>query len=273
MGGFQQPGHGLFDLFIRHQDDIAHQPAHDVQGHLRRHPGRQTLGDGVERIVPDDFPGLPGFRYRGRPCGLNPYHLCAGVAFCRDNGRAANAAAQADRDNYRVGRRFLVEYFVGHGADSGDQHGLVGGMYVTQSSLLRQLLAIELRLVEILAMLDQFGAQRPHGVDLSRVVVLRHDQGATDAELPRRISQRLPVIAGGATDDALLHRLFGQAAHQVDAAAHLERPGGLVVLVFQQVAETEPLFQQRPFIQQGRTQVLIYPLAGLGYVMVARRSH
>ena len=48
---------------------------------------------------------------------------------------------------------------------------------------------MELRLVKILAMLDQFGAQGAHGLDLPRIVVLRHHQGTTDAELPRRVRQ------------------------------------------------------------------------------------
>ena len=75
------------------------QPAHDLHCHLRRHPGRQALGDGVERIVADHLPAPERFGYRGRARGLNPDHLCSRAAFCRDDGAAANAAAQADRDN------------------------------------------------------------------------------------------------------------------------------------------------------------------------------
>ena len=146
-------------------------------------------------------------------------------------------------------------------------------MHVTQPLLLRQFFAMELGRVKILAMLDQFGAQCAHGLDLPRIAVLRHHQGASDAELPRRVSQRLPVIAGSATDNAPLLLICRQAAQQVDAAAHLERPGRLVVLVLQQVTESQPLFQQRPFVQQSGAQVPVYLFAGLYYVFIINVEH
>ena len=81
------------------------------------------------------------------------------------------------------------------------------------------------------------------------------------------------MVAGGATDNAPLLLFCRQAAHQVDAAAHLERPGGLVVLVLQQVTESQPFFQQRPFVQQGGAQVPVYLFAGLDYVFIINGEH
>ena len=46
-----------------------------------------------------------------------------------------------------------------------------------------------------------------------------------------RVGDRLAVVAGGRRDDAPAQLVRGQLRHQVDAAAHLERPGRQVVLV------------------------------------------
>src|SRR5262249_11685742 len=53
---------------------------------------------------------------------------------------------------------------------------------------------------------------------------------------------------------ALVH--VGQPRHQVDAAAHLERGGRRVVLVFEEEAATEQRRQRGPFVERRRVHVL-----------------
>ena len=81
------------------------------------------------------------------------------------------------------------------------------------------------------------------------------------------------MIASGATDDASLFLRGGQAADQVNAAPHLEGPRGLMVLVFEQVTEAQPLPQQGPFVQQGGPQVCVHRVAGPDDGVVIEGEH
>ena len=273
MGRLQEPGHGLFQLVVRHQHDVADQLAHDLQGHVRRLAGRQPLGDGGDPVVLHHLACFEGFRHGRGPCGLHPDDSSAGVAPGRDDGAPADAAAQADGNEQHIGRRLLVEDLLGHGADAGEQIRFIGGMHITQSPFRYQLFATALGLVKILAVLNQFRAQGLHGAVFAGVVVFRHHQCAGHAEAPGGVGQGLAVIASGATDDASLFLLGGQAADQVNAAPHLEGPRGLMVLVLEQVTESQSLPQQGPFVQQGGPQVCVHRVAGPGDIAVIEREH
>src|SRR5262245_21079740 len=87
------------------------------------------------------------------------------------------------------------------------------------------------RLVEVAAELDQLGAIRAHRRVLLRVVAERHDDRAGNAFALTGERDRLAVIAGGRGDHTAPF-VGAETRDQVDAAADLERPGRVVVLVF-----------------------------------------
>src|SRR5437016_2331582 len=90
-------------------------------------------------------------------------------------------------------------------------------------SCAREPLALDARLVEVDAMLDDGRAVRAHRGQLQRVrAARRHDRDRYAERLPG-IRERLPMIAGRSRDDAVLRG--GIATEEVEAAAHLERGG------------------------------------------------
>src|SRR5438552_1084815 len=101
-------------------------------------------------------------------------------------------------------------------------------MHVPQPSLVLHLLDPLAGLVEIPAELDDLRAERAHGAVLLRIVPGRHDDRAGDIFTLTRERNRLTVVAGGRRDDASPVD-GGQARHEVEAAADLERAGGVVV--------------------------------------------
>ena len=96
----------------------------------------------------------------------------------------------------------------------------------------RQFLAVQLGFVVDRATLDDLRAHTFHGSNLARIGLFGNDDNGPDAEETRGIGNRLPVIAGGGGDNAALALLRTKLGNKIDAAAHLEGPYRLVVLVF-----------------------------------------
>src|SRR5262249_46763709 len=161
-----------------------------------------------------------------------------------DQRRAADAAAQADRHKDNIRRLQLVEDLQRAGADARDQVGLIGGVDVAKSLAPGQLLAVDTRLVEIAAVLDDLGAKSTHRRHLVGVIHGWYDQDAAHAEQSGRPGQRLPVIARRAAEDAAPLLLVGEPRNDVDAAADLECRRRRVVLVLEVVPAAEQARQR-----------------------------
>ncbi len=89
---------------------------------------------------------------------------------------AADAGAEADRhiDGIEIGDR--AEKFVGVGRDPDDEVA-VEGRHELVAAIAREGRGLLLRLVEIAAVLDQFGAEAAHRRVLLRGIAVRHHDG------------------------------------------------------------------------------------------------
>jgi hypothetical protein len=76
-------------------------------------------------------------------------------------------------------------------------------------------------------------APQPRSARLGRVDRLGQHDLAAGAEAPRRIGQRLAVVAGGRGHHAAAALLRAHPGQQVEPAAHLESTSGLHLLVLE----------------------------------------
>ena len=103
-----------------------------------------------------------------------------------------------------------------------------------------------LRPPEVLAMLDQLGAERAHGVVLLDRIAPRHVDHGRNAMAAGREAQALPVVAArGGDDPGRIGALALQPVKIDQPAPHLEGADRRVVLLDHDRG-TQPLRQQRP---------------------------
>ena len=109
------------------------------------------------------------------------------------------------------------------------------------------------RRLKILAMLDQFGAERAHGAVLLDRIAVRHIDHGRNAVAAGREGEALPVIAARGGDDPGRVRPLALQPVEIDQpAAHLEGADRRVVLVLDHDGRAEPLRQQRPRMRRRR---------------------
>ena len=117
--------------------------------------------------------------------------------------------------------------------------------------------------VEVLPVLDQLGAERPHRSELDRIGVLGDADPGGDPEEPRGVRDRLPVVAGRRRDQPAPPLLLAELRHEVHAAADLERADRLVVLVLHPDLGAEQLVETRVRIERCRPEMRADPPARL----------
>src|SRR5438128_12325039 len=146
-------------------------------------------------------------------------------------------------------------------------------MHVAQALPLSDGFTMLSSLIVISAVLDQFGAEGSHGRYLVGIALSGDDEQTANIEKPARISQRLPVVAGRASDDSSAFLLLRQSRDQINPAADLKRRRGSVILVLKVEAAAEQLRQCRPFVQRCGFQVTMHDWLGGQHVGVARWLH
>jgi hypothetical protein len=116
-----------------------------------------------------------------------------------------------------------------------------------EAALLGQLRRKLLRVIEIAAVLDQFGTEGPHrGILLDRVAARHHDRGM-HPEVTRRERETLAVVPPGRAEDAADVRTLSCKAVEIDeTASHLEGADRRVVLVLHDDRAPEPPGEKRP---------------------------
>ena len=98
--------------------------------------------------------------------------------------------------------------------------------------------------LKVLAMLDQFGAERAHGAVLLDRITLRHIDHGRNAVAAGREGKALPVIAArGGNDPGRVRPLPLQPVEIDQPAAHLEGADRRVVLMLDHDDRAEPLRQ------------------------------
>ena len=96
--------------------------------------------------------------------------------------------------------------------------------------------------LKVLAMLDQFGAERAHGAVLLHRIAARHINHGRNAVAAGRERKALPVIAArGGNDPGRIRPLALQPVEIDQPAAHLEGADRRVVLVLDHDGRAEPL--------------------------------
>ena len=107
--------------------------------------------------------------------------------------------------------------------------------------------------LEVVAMFDQLGTERPHRAVLLDGIAMRHIDRRRDAGAACRERQAPAVITARRRDDAGHVGLLALEPVEVDEpAAYLEGADRRVVLVLDHDRTTEPLRQQRPGVRRGR---------------------
>ena len=154
----------------------------------------------------------------------------------RNDARARGPAPSADGDDDRVGLRLLREDLERDRADAGDELGLVAGVDVAVAVENGELLAVRACVVEVPTVLDDVGAERADRGDLDRIRVLGDADRRLHPEETCGVGDRLAVVAGRGGDEPSPALRGIELRDEIDAAAHLERADGLVVLVLTQVS-------------------------------------
>jgi hypothetical protein len=108
--------------------------------------------------------------------------------------------------------------------------------------------------LEVLAVLDQFDAQRAHGGVLLDRVAVRHHDGRGQAMAARREAQRLAMVAARGADHVARPGLLARQRLEVgQAAADLEGADRRVVLVLGPQLRAQAPLEQRPgVLRRGR---------------------
>src|SRR4051795_10395420 len=246
----QRQPDAISELVFAQRHDVVQLTLEDAEGQIERDARRHPLRKRRRRVADDASAGAPGARERVGGRGLDADNGRAAADPRPHDRAAARAAAAADRDEDGVDVRLLLEYFQTISTDAGDEQRFVGGVNVAEPALVLQLLDLLARFVEVAAALDQLGAIGTHRGVLLGVIAERHDNRARYALALTRERDRLPVVARGRGDHAAA--LVGaKARDQVRATAHLERAGGIVVLVLH--PDVEPgLERQQRMAQQRR---------------------
>ncbi|HEY7794295.1 MAG TPA: hypothetical protein VIA10_09840 [Gaiellaceae bacterium] len=256
----------LADLLLGHEDEVVEVLPEDPLRQLERHPRREPLGVRLH-LTREQLARLPGAEGCGRRLRLDADDLDVGSNPLGDDARSGRAAAAPDRDQDHVHLGQLLEQLERLGADAGDQVRLVPGVDVAVPVLARERLAVLTRLVEVPAVDDQLGAERRHRVQLHRVRVLRDADAGGDAEQPRRVGDGLPVVPRRRRDQAPPALVLRELRHEVHAAAHLERPDGLVVLVLHPHVRVQQPVEPGVREERRRTQVRPDPLGRVADVV------
>src|SRR3984885_12622666 len=239
---------------LRDQDEVVEFVPQNLLRQLERGARGQSLGQGgvgarAQRAR------LPGPLRRRGGLGLHADDLNRRPDRLGHDAGASGPAAAADRDHDDLGVRLRLQDLQGVGADPGDQRGLVARVDVAVAVLGGQLLAVLAGLVEVAPVQHHLGAEGLHRLHLHRVGLLRCAHDRAHAEQVRRVGDRLAMVAGRRRDHARAALRRAELAHQVHAAADLERADWLVVLVLDPGPRAGQLVERRIAIQRGRAQV------------------
>ena len=118
---------------------------------------------------------------------------------------------------------------------------------------LRAAFGLFARGLEILAVLDQFGAKTFHRAVLLDRIAARHVDHRRHAVPARRKREALAMIAARGRNNARRVRPLALQPLEIDqAAAHLEGSDGRVVLMLDDDRRTEPFGQERPGMRRRR---------------------
>ncbi len=136
-----------------------------------------------------------------------------------------------------------------------DDGRLVARVDVAQPALTGEPLRLLDRLVHGRAVHHDLTAEGAHRGDLAGRRRLRHDDDRGRPDQPGAVADRLGVVPGRRRDQPRLSLVGVQAEREVDAAAHLERPRRLDVLVLHHDRHAGGLVEQRVRPGGGRRQV------------------
>src|SRR5262245_28632254 len=195
------------DLAVAAQNDLVNPVTDDVEGQRGGNPGGDAIGESVRVFGLDDAAFFPGEIDARRAFGLHAVDLGFGRERAKGRDHAANAAAESDGRENRVGlfaplpQRF--DDFNRVGPDAVDQMRLVGRMYVAQIFGFRQTFDLLARFVEVAAVFDQPRAVSPYRLVLFGVVAERYDDRCGNRIDARGQRHRLSVVAPRGRDHAV----------------------------------------------------------------------
>ena len=121
------------------------------------------------------------------------------------------------------------------------------------AALAGDLCRMVLRLVEVAAVFDEFGAETAHRRVLLGRIAMRYDDRGRQSGALRGESERLAVIAARRRDDAFDMRPFAfEPLHVEEASAQLESADRRVIFVLDEDLGADTRAQQRPRILRRR---------------------
>ncbi len=124
-------------------------------------------------------------------------------------------------------------------------------------SSVRSLLSREARLVEVSAGEHDLGAETFHRRDFVRIGAFGCVDDRPHAEFACRVGDRLSMVAGRRRYHASLALGARETAHQIEAAADLERADRLEVLALEEGRKAKTFVDRGPRNQRSRLKVLL----------------
>ena len=187
------------DLVVANERDTGRAFGDDFEGLLVGDPGRHAVGKRVGARGRHDVAGGEGQRIGRRRGGLDANDLGPEPQRVASRDAAADPRALADRDVEHVEVGVLAHEFEGVGRHAERETAVKGGDHV-QPALVREPRGLLARGLEILAVLDQLGSERPHGGVLLARIAVRRDDRDEEAEAPSGEGEALPVVAARRRD-------------------------------------------------------------------------
>src|ERR1019366_7095823 len=265
--------HGRRHLVVVHHRHARNVRAHYFQrpciGSRHRHPIRQPR----PRRRHHHFAPRERFVVRPRVRRHHPHNLRLHPQRRPRRAHPQNPRPHADRHKRHVDCLHRAEQFPRIRRRPLPQP-LVKRRHVVVPLRLRPAVSLLPRLLEILSVLHQPGAQRSHRPILPRTVAVRHIHHRVHPFAPRRERHRLPEVpARGRYRHPRRAARFPQSPEIHQAAADLEGPQRPVILVLHPDLAPRPLTQQGPAILRRGRHRLIHNLACVFDFLPRRKGH
>ena len=185
---------GVPNLVVADQQEIVEKFSQDTLGQLIAGLRGQSLGNGVHwrsdqtTLFPRQVASRCGL-------GLDRHHLDLRVDRLGHDAGSRRRAATSQRHEYKVHVRQVLHDLQGLSPHPGDQQGLIGRVDKPVALLPGQGFAMFFRLVEVVAVENQLGAQGRHGGYFQRVGVLRQHDNGPGPEYGAGVGNRLAVVS------------------------------------------------------------------------------
>ena len=218
------------------QQDLVDIQLRQPERFLPHAPHRDAVGEDAHALERHTAAAAQGFVHARGIFGLDTDDLDARIQSFRVGSDARDETAPAHRHEDRVDdvTVLLTQDLHGDRALARDHLGIVERMDEDHATLAREDHGTLVRLIVVIAVQDDLGAELGHRAYLDLGRGRGHDDQGRDAACLRGEGDSLRMVSGGRADHSLMRDRRREMGDLVVGAADLEREHGLQVLALEQ---------------------------------------